>query len=221
MLELKNVYVRDVLKGLNLKVSKGEFVLIIGENGAGKSTLFNAISSSIKPSSGQVIINGQDIKRLSFMEQSSIVSYVLQDPRQGTVGEMSILENMSIAYMRGRKRLALMKKAPIELFKERLSKLNMGLENRLNDYAGNLSGGQRQALSLVMSTLSNYEVLLLDEITASLDNKSSGLVMQIAQNIAKNDNKICLAITHDPEYIKSFQGRIVELKNGICIERAI
>ena len=134
---------------------------------------------------------------MSLLERTGLIANVLQDPRQGTIAEMTIFENLNIAYRRGKRRFcAIASKILRELFIEKLSILNMGLENRLNDYAGNLSGGQRQALSLIMATLSDYEVLLLDEITASLDQKTSALVMNIAKNIAKQDNKVCLAITH-------------------------
>ena len=206
MLELENICVRNVLKNLNLKVEKGEFVVIVGENGAGKSTLFNVISASLKPKSGKVLINGKDMNSLNPREKSSLVANVLQDPKLGTIGNMTIFENLNIAYKRGKKRWFMpAKRELVELFKEKLSILKMGLENRLNDYAKNLSGGQRQALSLVMCALADYEVLLLDEITASLDVRSSKLVMQIAQNIAKRDSKICLTITHDSKYLASLQ----------------
>lgn len=214
MLEICDVYARNILKGVNLTVKRGEFVLIVGENGAGKSTLFAAISASIKPTSGQVLINGQGIAKLSPRKRSALVANVLQDPKLGTIGDMTIFENMNIAYMRGKRRGVFWHGNRRRLFEEKLAKLGMGLETRLDEYARNLSGGQRQALSLVMSTLADYEVLLLDEITASLDDRSSELVMTVAQKIAEQDNKICLAITHDTEYIQKFKGRIVRLKNG-------
>ena len=215
MLELKNIYVRDTLKGLNLRVNRGEFVVIIGDNGAGKSTLFNVISASLKPKTGTVSIDGKDLNSLSTREKSALVSNVLQDPKLGTIENMTLLENLNIAYMRGKKRRVFPRSRRLkEVFKEKLARLNMGLEDRINEYVGNLSGGQRQAFSLVMSTLSDYEVLLLDEITASLDKNSSNRVMSIAQSIAKRDNKICLAITHDLKYLESFSGKILRLEGG-------
>lgn len=215
MLELENICVRNVLNDLNLKVDDGEFVVIVGENEAGKSTLFNVISASIKPRSGKVFINGKNMNLLPSREKTMIVSNVLQDPKLGTIGNMTILENLKIAYKRGQKRFCSISSGSLKnSFKERLSILKMGLENRLDEYVKNLSGGQRQALSLVMSTLSDYEILLLDEITASLDKKSSSIVMEIAKDIAKRDNKICLTITHDLNYLSTFRGKILELKDG-------
>ena len=197
MLKLENICYKNILRDISLEVQNGEFVYVTGDNGAGKTTLFNIISGIIKPTAGHVLIDGRDISEMSLLERTGLIANVLQDPRQGTIAEMTIFENLNIAYRRGKRRFcAIASKILRELFIEKLSILNMGLENRLNDYAGNLSGGQRQALSLIMATLSDYEVLLLDEITASLDQKTSALVMNIAKNIAKQDNKVCLAITH-------------------------
>lgn len=197
MLKLENICYKNILRDINLEVQSGEFVYVTGDNGAGKTTLFNIISGIIKPTSGRILIDGRNISEMSLLERTGLIANVLQDPRQGTIAEMTIFENLNIAYRRGKRRFcAIASKILRELFIEKLSILNMGLENRLNDYAGNLSGGQRQALSLIMATLSDYEVLLLDEITASLDQKTSALVMNIAKNIAKQDNKVCLAITH-------------------------
>ena len=198
MLKLENICYKNILQGINLEVQNGEFVYVTGDNGAGKTTLFNIISGIKKPTSGRVLINERDIGEMSLRERTGLIANVLQDPRQGTIAEMTIFENMNIAYKRGSRRYCTV--APRELrayFSEKLAILNMGLENRLNEYAGNLSGGQRQALSLVMATLGDYEVLLLDEITASLDQKTSALVMKIARNIAEQNNKVCLAITHN------------------------
>ena len=197
MLKLENICYKNILRDISLEVQNGEFVYVTGDNGAGKTTLFNIISGIIKPTSGRILIDGRNISEMSLLERTGLIANVLQDPRQGTIAEMTIFENLNIAYRRGKRRFcAIASKILRELFIEKLSILNMGLENRLNDYAGNLSGGQRQALSLIMATLSDYEVLLLDEITASLDQKTSALVMNIAKNIAKQDNKVCLAITH-------------------------
>lgn len=197
MLKLENICYKNILRNINLEVKNGEFVYVTGDNGAGKTTLFNIISGILKPTSGRVLIDGRDISKMCLRERTGLIANVLQDPRQGTIAEMTIFENINIAYRRGSRRYCSV--APSKLwnyFKEKLSILNMGLENRLNEYAGNLSGGQRQALSLIMATISDYEVLLLDEITAALDQKTSKLVMNIAHNIAKQDNKVCLAITH-------------------------
>ena len=197
MLKLENICYKNILRNINLEVQNGEFIYVTGDNGAGKTTLFNIISGIKMPTLGRVMINGRDISEMSLRERTGLIANVLQDPSQGTIAEMTIFENMNVAYKRGKKRLCTVSTTKLRAyFKEKLSILNMGLETRLDDYAGNLSGGQRQALSLIMATIADYEVLLLDEITASLDQKTSTLVMNIAHNIAKQDNKVCLAITH-------------------------
>ena len=197
MLKLENICYKNILRNINLEVQNGEFIYVTGDNGAGKTTLFNIISGIKMPTLGHVMINERDISEMSLRERTGLIANVLQDPSQGTIAEMTIFENMNVAYKRGKKRLCTVSTTKLRAyFKEKLSILNMGLETRLDDYAGNLSGGQRQALSLIMATIADYEVLLLDEITASLDQKTSTLVMNIAHNIAKQDNKVCLAITH-------------------------
>ena len=197
MLRLENICYKNILQNINLEVQNGEFIYVTGDNGAGKTTLFNIISGIIQPTTGRVLINNRNICEMTLRERTALIANVLQDPRQGTIAEMTIFENMNIAYKRGKKRFCTITARTLrDYFKEKLAVFNMGLENRLDEYAGNLSGGQRQALSLIMATLSDYEVLLLDEITASLDQKTSALVMNIAQNIAKQNNKVCLAITH-------------------------
>ncbi|MBR1479648.1 MAG: ATP-binding cassette domain-containing protein [Alphaproteobacteria bacterium] len=198
MLKLENICYKNILRNITLEVQNGEFIYVTGDNGAGKTTLFNIISGILKPTSGSVLINNRDISEMSLRERTGLIANVLQDPRQDTIAEMTIFENMNIAYKRGKRRLCTIATTRLRaLFKKKLAILNMGLEDRLDEYAGNLSGGQRQALSLIMATLADYEVLLLDEITASLDQKTSALVMAIAQNIAKQDNKACLAILHE------------------------
>ena len=190
MLKLENICYKNM--------QNGEFVYVTGDNGAGKTTLFNIISRIINPTAGRVLIDGRDIGEMSLCERTGLIANVLQDTRQGTIAEMTISENMNIAYRRGSRRYCMVVPRKFRnYFKEKLSILNMGLENRLNEYASNLSGGQRQTLSLIMATLTDYEVLLLDEITASLDQNTSSLLVNITQNIAKQDDKVCLAITHD------------------------
>ena len=198
MLRLENICYKNILRNINLEVENGEFVYVTGDNGAGKTTLFNIISGIIQPTTGNVLINNRNICEMTLRERTALIANVLQDPRQGTIAEMTIFENMNIAYKRGKRRLCTIATTRLRaLFKEKLAILNMELEDRLDEYAGNLSGGQRQALSFIMATIADYEVLLLDEITASLDHKTSSLVMEIAQNIAKKDNKTFLAITHN------------------------
>lgn len=214
MLELKNIFVKNILKNLNVKIEKGEIILIIGGNGAGKTTLFNVISGEIKPESGEIFINDRDIKNISQHKRTLLISSVLQDPKYGTIENMTILENLNIAYMRGKKRSIVIPRNLKNYFKNRLQILEMNLENRLTDYVKNLSGGQRQALSLIMATLSEYEILLLDEITAALDPRTSDLVMELTDRLVKTDKKTCLLITHNTKYIKKFGDRTMIMENG-------
>jgi putative ABC transport system ATP-binding protein len=193
-------------------VEQNEFVLIVGANGAGKTTLFNVISGAAKPRSGKVFFKNTDITDVAQYKRAKWISCVLQDPRQGTVGEMTILENLSVSYMRnGCKNI---NSATVEFFKQKLSVLGMNLETRLHERARDLSGGQRQALSIIMATITDYDVLLLDEITSSLDKKNSSMVMKIAEKIVAMEKKACVLITHDSNYIKSSNNRVLEMRNG-------
>ena len=204
MLRLKNINYsygdKKILNNFNLEVKNGEFLLVIGKNGAGKSTLFNIISGSLKPLSGSIEIDGKNVTKLNDLERSKIISKVMQDTKIGSITNMSIEENLSLAYMRGKSRKfgLLKKKARIDLFKEKLSLLQMDLENRMSDSVANLSGGQRQALSILMSVLCDSKVLLLDEVTAALDMKNSEIVIDVINKLAKE--KTTLMISHNPEH---------------------
>lgn len=207
---------REVLSNLNLEVKKGEFSVIIGGNGAGKSTLFNVISGFMKPEKGRILINDEDVTVYSQQKRAKNVSIVMQDPRVGTMERMTILENMSFAAKRGQLRGLefFNSRAKREFFRDRLSLLNMGLENRLQDSVMNLSGGQRQALSLIMAILSNSKVLLLDEITAALDPKIAENVMYLANKIVEETHLTCLMITHNMHHAIKYGDRTMLLKNG-------
>ncbi|MDR1034644.1 MAG: ATP-binding cassette domain-containing protein [Holosporales bacterium] len=210
MLKLIDISVGSILNNLSLVVDRGKCVLIVGENGAGKTTLFNTIAGIIKPDSGYVILNGRDITNLPHYKRAVWISSVLQDPRAGTIGEMTIAENLYLASMRRNKCV----KRSITSFREKLSVLEMNLENRLQEKVKNLSGGQRQALSLVMATMTDYELLLLDEITASLDPKNSHTIMRLVDKIDRDEGKTCLMITHNTDYIESFRVNRLKLSNG-------
>lgn len=207
---------RTILEDLDLHVKKGEFLVIIGGNGAGKSTVFNAISGFMKPESGSIIIDGENVTNGSQKARSRQVSIVMQDPRVGTMENMTILENMAFSYKRGQRRgFKLFNNAERrELFKEKLSLLNMGLENRLNETVANLSGGQRQALSLVMSIMAESKVLLLDEITAALDPKIAEHVMALANKLVREQHLTCVMITHNMEHALKYGDRTILLKDG-------
>ncbi len=172
-----------VLRGLDLDIEQGDFISVIGGNGAGKSTLMNSIAGVLSIDEGDILLEGQSIKKASVDERSKDISRVFQDPRMGTATNLSIEENMAIAYRRGKKR-SFFKKSITEserqVFKEALVDLGLGLENRMKTDANFLSGGQRQALTLAMSTLVRPKILLLDEHTAALDPKTSDMVMKHA-----------------------------------------
>ena len=181
MLKMKNIYVRNVLVNLDLTMEKGEFLLVLGDNGAGKTTLFNTISGAIQPSQGSIFIDSEDVTDKTQFHRSNLISSVFQDPRVGTVSNMTLRENMNLAYMRGKKRTlsACCSERRDELFRKKLIELEMGLEDRLDSYAGELSGGQRQALSIAMVFLTDSKILLLDEITAALDRTNSEKIMDL------------------------------------------
>lgn len=229
MLKLTNINVTlskntkletQVLNNLNLEVADGEFVIIIGSNGSGKSTLFNTISGYLTPDSGKVIIDQQDVTKQSQTQRAQLVAIVMQEPRMGTFEDMTIEENLSFAYMRGKNRGLDLHNTPArrELFATKLAMLNMGLEKRLDELVGNLSGGQRQALSLIMAIIADYKLLLLDEITAALDPKTAESVISIAAKLVQEEKRTALLITHDMHYALRFGNRTLVLERGKIIK---
>ena len=219
MLQMKNLNVLNILVNFNFSVEKGEFVLIVGENGAGKTTLFNTISGKIRPSSGRIFIDGKDITQESQYKRATWVSNVFQDPKISTIGNMSIRDNLSMAYMRGKTRtlMASSSEERDEIFREKLGVLGMGLENRLDDIADQLSGGQRQAMSVIMALLSDSKILLLDEITAALDVKSSELILDIVKKNVYDQRKTCLMITHDQAHLNKIGDRVFILNRNSSV----
>ncbi len=228
MLILKNIHVtlgktstleRKVLNDLSLTATSGEFIVIIGENGAGKSTLFNVISGFLKPDAGQVILDGQDMLFMKRAAQSALVSKVMQDPRVGTMENMTVFENMAFAFKRGQRRgfMPFFSDSRRQFFHQKLEMLGMGLECFMDDLVGNLSGGQRQAISLVMSMLADSKILLLDEITAALDPGSSESIMELTSKIIKQEKRTCIMVTHNMNHAINYGDRLLLLKNGTFI----
>ena len=191
-----SLFEKKALRDINLKVEKGEFISIIGANGAGKSTLFNAISGSFLTDKGRILLDGEDITFLPDHRRARTIGRLFQDPLRGTAPGMSIEENLALASGRGGWLSSITKKDR-ELFRERLSDLNMGLEDRLRQPVGLLSGGQRQALTLLMATFNPPKVLLLDEHTAALDPATAERVLALTDKIVKDNNLTCLMITHN------------------------
>lgn len=204
------------LNNMSLDIKKGEFVTVIGSNGAGKSTLLNTIAGVYKTNSGEVFINKKNMKNSEVHTRTKLVSRVFQDPLAGTCEELSIEENLSLAYSRGENRgfsKAINEKNK-EYFKKKLKILKLGLENRLEDKVSLLSGGQRQALSLLMSTLKPMKIFLLDEHTAALDPKTAQFVLDLTQDIIKEKNLTTLMVTHSMRQALDYGTRIIMLHKG-------
>lgn len=205
-----------VLRGLSLSIAEGEFVTVIGSNGAGKSTFLNALSGELFVDSGSIVINNADVTKMPAHKRADLVARVFQDPMAGTCEALSIEENMALAYKRGRKRglgLAL-NKANRELFREKLAMLDLGLENRLSDRMGLLSGGQRQAVSLLMASLQPSKILLLDEHTAALDPKTAAFVLALTDRIIRESKLTAMMVTHSMRQALDHGSRTVMLHQG-------
>lgn len=225
MIELNNLFItfnkgtaieNPVLRGLSLKVEQGEFVSVIGSNGAGKSTMLNAISGDCEVDSGEILIQGNKVNNTTTWQRASQVARVFQDPMAGTCESLTIEENMALAYQRGGKRGLgfAIRRQMRELFKEKLSLLGLGLENRLTDQMGRLSGGQRQAVSLLMASLQPSNILLLDEHTAALDPKTTDFVLELTNKIVREQKLTTLMVTHSMRQALDYGDRTVMLHQG-------
>lgn len=204
------------LRGMSLNIADGEFVTVIGSNGAGKSTFLNAISGNTLVDKGKVTINGEDMTKKNAYQRAHWVARVFQDPMAGTCENLSIEENLALAYKRGEKRgLSLsLNKHNRELFKEKLAILKLGLENRLTDRMGLLSGGQRQAVSLLMASLKGSKILLLDEHTAALDPKTAAFVLELTDKIVSDGKLTTMMVTHSMRQALDHGTRTVMLHQG-------
>ncbi len=200
----------------NLSIKKGDFVAVVGSNGSGKTTMLNIVSGDIMPDSGSVILDGEDISKQKNYKRAKRIARVFQNPSVGTCPSMTIFENMSIADNKA-KRYGLtagLNNKRKEEYKSQLEILGMGLENRLNTKAGALSGGQRQALSLIMATLVRPELLLLDEHTAALDPKSGDIVMELTEKIVREKQITTLMVTHNLRYAVEYGTRSIMMHEG-------
>ena len=238
MLEIKNIYKtfnpgtineKVALNGLSLKLNEGDFVTVIGGNGAGKSTMLNAVAGVWPVDEGQIIIDGTDVTKLSEYKRAAYLGRVFQDPMTGTAATMGIEENLALAKRRGKTRFLRsgITKAEREEYKELLKILNLGLEDRLTSKVGLLSGGQRQALTLLMATLQKPKLLLLDEHTAALDPKTAAKVLDITDKIVNRDHLTTLMITHNMKDVLSNlniirnHGAFSYGRNAKCIYRRL
>lgn len=225
MIEVKDLQVifnpgtvleNHAMKGLSLNIKQGEFVTVIGSNGAGKSTLLNALSGEIQASSGQILIDNQDVTALPTHARSHWVARVFQDPLAGTCGDLTVEENLALAARRGEgRRLGLaLRPGDKARFQQQLARLGLGLEKRLQDKMGLLSGGQRQAVSLLMAALQPMKILLLDEHTAALDPKTADFVLQLTQDIIREHQLTALMVTHSMRQALSVGTRTIMLHGG-------
>lgn len=228
MLELNNITKRfnvgtvdesTVFDNFNFKVNKGDFVSIIGSNGSGKTTLLNLICGSLKPDSGKILFNGKDITHVSEFKRAKIIGRVFQEPRVGTCADLTILENMALADNKN-KSFDLgrcVNKKRIDYYKSLVEQCNMGLENRMGVQVGTLSGGQRQALALVIANMTNVDLLILDEHIAALDPKSSEIVMGLTNELVLKNNITTMMVTHNLRFAAEYGNRLVMMHSGNAI----
>ncbi|MCR4676096.1 MAG: ATP-binding cassette domain-containing protein [Sphaerochaetaceae bacterium] len=207
------VNAKTVLKDFSLTVNDGDFITIIGANGAGKSTLFNAISGTFFTDSGSIFLDGKNITLESEYKRARVIGRLFQDPKMGTAPGMSIEENLTLAAGRGGW-LSTISKADREFFRQTLSSLDMDLEKNMGKIVGLMSGGQRQALTLMMATMNPPKILLLDEHTAALDPETAAKVLSITDSVVKKNNLTCLMITHNMQSALDYGNRILMMDNG-------
>ena len=226
MLEIQNiskvfnpgtVNEKVALDGLSLTVNDGDFITVVGSNGAGKSTLFNAISGVFLADSGRIMLDGKNITFEPDYVRSRYIGRMFQDPLKGTAPHMTIMENLALAYLRAEKNtnpFSRITKKEKELFREKLKMLGMGLEDRMNTPVRTLSGGQRQALTLLMATLVPPKILLLDEHTAALDPHAAEKIMELTKQITDENHTTCLMVTHNLKQAVSIGNRTLMMANG-------
>ena len=207
------------LDGVNLQLNVGDFVTIIGGNGAGKSTTLNAIAGTWPVDRGKILIDGKDITRLSEHKRAAYLGRVFQDPMIGTAATMGIEENMAIAARRGERRSLRwgISKAQREAFRKKLAELNLGLEDRMGSKVGLLSGGQRQAITLLMAALKKPKLLLLDEHTAALDPKTAAKVLEISDKIIAENGLTAMMVTHNMKDAIAHGNRLIMMHEGRVI----
>lgn len=228
MLEIQNIYKtfhpgtvneKAALQGVSLKLEEGDFVTVIGGNGAGKSTTLNAVAGVWPVDSGKILIDGIDVTNLPEYKRAKFVGRVFQDPMTGTAATMQIDENLALAKRRGKRRglrTNLSKEEQSE-FRELLKILDLGLEDRMSSKVGLLSGGQRQALTLLMATLEKPKILLLDEHTAALDPKTAAKVLEATEKIVTSHNLTTLMITHNMKDAITHGNRLIMMNEGRVI----
>lgn len=214
--DLSSDLVKVALDNINLEINKGDFITIIGGNGSGKTTLLNVISGIYKLDNGTITLNDKSINNLKEYQRAKFLGRVFQDPLLGTAGNMSVLENLYLASQKGRKRKlkwAFHKDKEIEFF-ELIKSLGLNIESSLTQKIGLLSGGQRQAITLLMATLQKPEILLLDEHTAALDPKTADVVLELTNDLVTKNNLTTLMITHNMKDALKYGNRLIMFKDG-------
>lgn len=228
MLELKHIHkyynpgtVNEMclFEDFNLTVEQGDFVSVVGSNGSGKTSMLNILCGSIPVEAGQILMQGEDISRMKEYKRNRKIGRVYQNPALGTCPSMTILENMSLADNKGNfyglgKGINKNRKS---YYQELLSQLNLGLENKLNVKVGSLSGGQRQAMALLMSTMTPIDFLILDEHTAALDPKTADLIMELTDQIVKQKNLTTIMVTHNLRYAVEYGNRLLMMHQGEAV----
>lgn len=228
MLKMENVSItfnantvneRKALQNINLDIEDGDFITVIGSNGAGKSTLMNAVSGSCEIDNGRIFLDGKNITNLKEHQRARHIGRLFQDPLRGTAPNMTIEENLGLAYSRGKRRSLSpgIKMKDVAFFREKLKELDLGLEDRLKTPVGLLSGGQRQALTLLMATIVTPKLLLLDEHTAALDPKTAGKVMELTDKIVKQNKITTLMITHNISNALEYGNKTLVMSQGKVI----
>ena len=228
MLEIRNIHKtfnpgtineKAALRGINWTLNDGDFVTIIGGNGAGKSTLLNMLSGVYYVAEGQILVDGEDITNLPEHKRAKYFGRVFQDPMTGTAADMQIEENMALAARRGKPRTLRfgIRKEERERYRELLATLNLGLENRLTAKVGLLSGGQRQAITLLMATMQHPKLLLLDEHTAALDPKTAAKVLEISEKIITENHLSAMMVTHNMKDAITYGNRLIMMHEGQII----
>ncbi len=208
-----------LFKDFHLTVQDGEFVSVVGSNGSGKTSMLNIICGSIPVDGGQILINGEDISGQKDFIRQRHIGRVYQDPSKGTCPGMTILENMSIADNKG-KAYNLSRgvnKAKVEIYREMLRPLNLGLEDKMGVQVGSLSGGQRQALALLMATMTPIDFLILDEHTAALDPKTAEIIMELTDKVVKEKQVTTIMVTHNLRYAVEYGSRLIMMHEGNVI----
>jgi len=210
----------DAVNGINLKINNGEFLIIVGSNGSGKTTLLNLVAGSVLPTSGTISIDSNNVTDLPDYKRSQWIARVFQNPVSGTASDLSIIDNFRLAAIRTKpKGLSIgVDEAFKKLVKDKIATLGMGLENKTDQPMGTLSGGQRQALTLLMSIMDSCKVLLLDEPTAALDPRSAEVVMKTADKLIKDFNLTAILITHNLKDAYNYGNRIIQMREGIILK---